>query len=58
MSLIVTDITARAAEETCNVDVLVLHDVLLNLPTEKYLALYKIMSTELAKVYPPMQNNF
>jgi len=50
---ITVEIMAKASDEPCNVDVFILHDTLLNLPAEKYLTLYKIMSTELAKVYPP-----
>lgn len=52
---ITVELTARAAAEGCNIDVILLHETLLNMPVEKYLALYKIMSTELAKAYPPYQ---
>ena len=52
---ITVELTARAASEPCNIDVILLHETLLKMPAEIYLALYKIMSTELAQVYPPYQ---
>lgn len=53
MSGIVVDMTARAAEETCNVNVDILHETLLKLPAEKYLELYKLMSENIMSVCPP-----
>lgn len=56
MGGVVTEITAKVSDEACNVDVLVLHETLEKLPAETYLALYKIMTLELSKVYPPVFN--
>lgn len=55
MSYMVKTLTVEFASEDCNVDVNVLHDTLLRLPAEKYLALYKLMSEELKNnLIPPL----
>ena len=54
MSGVVVEMTARTADETCNIDVDVLHETLLKLPAEKYLELYKTMTEEIIKAYPPL----
>ena len=56
MSSVVVEMTARTADEACNIEIDVLHETLLKLPAEKYLELYKTMSEEIVKAYPPIKN--
>ena len=56
MSGVVVELTAKMSEEACNIDVLVLHDTLMKMPMETYLALYKIMTVQIAQACTPLSN--
>lgn len=46
------ELTAKAGNEPCNIDVTLLHDTLFKMPAVKYLELYRIMTLTLAKYNP------
>ncbi len=50
MNKVITEITAKFADEECKVDVDKLHEVLLALPAEKYIALYHAMKSRIEGV--------
>lgn len=49
MSSIITEITAKVADEECKVNVDKLHEMLLALPAEKYIELYCEMKSRIER---------
>lgn len=47
MNRVITEITAKFADEECKVDVDKLHEILLALPAEKYIDLYHAMKSRI-----------
>ena len=50
MDRVIANITADFSDDTCNVDVKILHMALLKLTAEKYLELYKLMSEKIDSI--------
>jgi len=50
---VTVELIARAGSEPCNIDVHLLHDVLLKMPADKYLALYELMYFTMKAYSPP-----